>query len=70
MSLSDPQTLQRIGFVLMPNFALMSYASATEPLRAANLIAGLPLYEPMPLSADGQPVLSSSGLSVECADVV
>ncbi|MGG2479046.1 GlxA family transcriptional regulator, partial [Rhizobium sp. BR5] len=33
------------GFILVPNFALMSYASATEPLRAANLIAGTDLYE-------------------------
>lgn len=70
MSLSDPQTLQRIGFVLMPNFALMSYASATEPLRAANLIAGLPLYELAAFSADGQPVRGSSGMNVECRDLM
>jgi transcriptional regulator GlxA family with amidase domain len=62
----DPRNRQRIGFVLLPNFALMSYASATEPLRAANLIAGSPLYEVVPLSADGRPVKSSAGLEIAC----
>lgn len=36
--------LRNIGFVLVPGFALMSFASATEPLRAANQLAGRPLY--------------------------
>lgn len=58
-----------MGFVLMPNFALMSYASATEPLRAANLIAGLLLYDVIALSPEGRQVRSSSGLSVECRDL-
>ncbi|APO72354.1 transcriptional regulator GlxA (plasmid) [Rhizobium gallicum] len=66
MSAGDQKNLQRIGFVLVPNFALMSYASATEPLRAANLIAGSALYEAIPLSADGLPVRSSSGLTISC----
>lgn len=57
---------QRIGFLLVPGFALMSYASATEPLRAANLIAGRPLYEVQTLSIDGEPVASSSGALVPC----
>ncbi|HTN97723.1 MAG TPA: GlxA family transcriptional regulator [Nordella sp.] len=66
MQFSDPRNLQRIGFVLLPNFALMSYASAIEPLRAANLIAGSPLYEVVPLSADGRPVRSSADLEIAC----
>ena len=33
-----------VGFLLVPGFALMSYAAAIEPLRAANLISGKPLY--------------------------
>ncbi|GAC1045248.1 GlxA family transcriptional regulator [Rhizobium sp. No.120] len=53
----------------MQNFALMSYASAVEPLRAANLIAGLDLYHALPLSLHGRPVASSSGLIVECRDL-
>lgn len=59
---------QRIGFVLTANFALMSYASAIEPLRAANLLAGAPLYEVVNYSASGEPVRSSAGITVECSD--
>ena len=33
---------QTVGFLLVPGFALMSYAAAVEPLRAANLISGKP----------------------------
>lgn len=67
MQIAETTTVQKIGFLLVPNFALMSYASAVEPLRAANLIAGIDLYEAVPLSAGGEAVASSSGLSVACA---
>jgi transcriptional regulator GlxA family with amidase domain len=60
---------QKVGFLLIPNFALMSYASATEPLRAANLISGMDLYEVVPLSVGGGAVRTSSGLSVDCHDI-
>ncbi|WP_431324566.1 GlxA family transcriptional regulator [Rhizobium sp. YTU87027] len=63
------RTLQRIGFLLLPNFALMSFASASEPLRAANLVAGTQLYQIRLLSVDGHPVRSSSGMSMECESV-
>ncbi len=36
--------IRDIGFLLLPGFALMSFAAATEPYRAANLIAGRALY--------------------------
>ena len=36
----DQRSTQHFGFLLLPRFALMSYAAATEPLRAANLLAG------------------------------
>ncbi|AJY46277.1 GlxA family transcriptional regulator [Martelella endophytica] len=55
------------GFILVPGFALMSYASATEPLRAANLLAGQELFRWQTFSIDGGPVASSSGASVPCA---
>ncbi|BCH19105.1 GlxA family transcriptional regulator [Mesorhizobium sp. L-2-11] len=66
----ETNALHRIGFLLVPNFALMSYASASEPLRAANLIAGIPLYDAVPVSSSGDPVRSSSGLNVECGDLL
>jgi transcriptional regulator GlxA family with amidase domain len=67
MTPPDTKNTQRIGLLLVPNFALMSYASATEPLRAANLIAGTDLYDVVQLSVDGNAVLNSTGLSVACA---
>ena len=33
-----------IGFLLIPGYALMTYAAAIEPLRAANQLAGKKLY--------------------------
>ena len=65
----SPKNSQMIGFVLIENFALMSYASATEPLRAANLLSGTSLYEVVPLSRDGAPVASSGGAVISCAPI-
>ncbi|MGE4372972.1 MAG: GlxA family transcriptional regulator [Xanthobacter sp.] len=56
------QKVSQIGFVLLPGFALMSYASALEPLRAANIIAGSELYGWRHLSVDGAPVGASNHL--------
>lgn len=61
--------LHRYGIALTPNFALMSYSSATEPLRAANLISQTELYEIVPLSVGGRPVACSSGFSIPCRDI-
>ncbi len=36
--------VQEVGFILLPGFALLSFASACEPFRAANRLAGRPLY--------------------------
>lgn len=36
---------RRYGFLLVEGYALMSAASAVEPLRAANLLSGRPLYD-------------------------
>lgn len=69
MIVSPSASTQIYGFLLVPNFALMSYASATEPLRAANLIAQSPLYAVRPLSIDGRPVMSSAGAAIPCGDL-
>ncbi len=58
------QKVSQIGFVLLPGFALMSYASALEPLRAANILAGSGLYGWRHLSLDGAAVAASNGLTV------
>ncbi|MCC9626064.1 GlxA family transcriptional regulator [Thalassospira sp. MA62] len=57
-------TPQKIGFVMLPDFAILSYASACEPLRAANLLAGQPVFEIRNFSARGGHCASSSGAIV------
>src|SRR6056297_1003232 len=44
---SSPATRgkRRIGILPIPGFAMMAYAALTEPMRAANLLAGQDLYE-------------------------
>ncbi|WP_439596385.1 GlxA family transcriptional regulator [Falsiroseomonas sp.] len=55
---------QRIGFVLVPGFAMLAYACAVEPFRAANDLAGMVLYQWIHISPDGQPVRASNGVSI------
>ncbi|MDM9624728.1 GlxA family transcriptional regulator [Rhizobium sp. S152] len=69
MDTTELKATQTIGFFLTENFALMSFASAIEPLRAANLIAGISLYEVVLLSIEGRPITSSAGLPVVCQDL-
>ncbi|MEM6578938.1 MAG: GlxA family transcriptional regulator [Pseudomonadota bacterium] len=51
--------VRRVGLVPLPGFAMMSFAALSEPMRAANLLAGRDLYQMMCLSIDGAPVQSS-----------
>lgn len=60
----DKSSTQRFGFILLPGFALMSYASAVEPLRAANLLANRRLYSWSAYSSPAGSVESSSGATV------
>ncbi len=53
---------QRIGFILIPNFSLIAFTSAIEPLRLANRVSAKALYQWRLVSADGQPVTSSCGV--------
>lgn len=62
------QRPMRVGFLLIPGFALMSYASAIEPLRAANALAGTPLYRWRHIAMQGTGVTASNGVRIE-ADV-
>lgn len=50
-----------IGFVLVPDYSLMSLAAAVEPLRAANFLAGRVLYRMVFLTPDGGFAASTSG---------
>jgi len=54
----------QIDFVLVPNFSMMAFTSAVEPLRSANRMAGRTLYQWRILSRDGDPVAASNGIEV------
>lgn len=55
---------RRFGFLLLPGFPLMSYASAVEPLRAANLLSGEKLYDWCHIGISGRNVRSSTGIEI------
>lgn len=53
-----------VGFLLVPDFALLPYASTIEPLRAANRLSGRPLYRWSHVSIDGATATASNGVSI------
>lgn len=56
---------KRYGFVLLPNFSLIAFSSALEPLRMASWVSGEDLYETLLISHDGEAVASSSGVQTQ-----
>ncbi|MBX6322783.1 MAG: GlxA family transcriptional regulator [Rhodospirillaceae bacterium] len=62
---SPPSELpQRIGLFVVPQFAMMGFTSAIEPLRSANRLSGKRLYSWHIVSKDGAPVTASNGIAV------
>ena len=60
-----PATATRtFGFLLVPNFTTIGFASAVETLRMANLAAHRPLYRTLQIAADLEPVRASNGMRV------
>ena len=54
-----------VSIVLFPGFSMMSLASTTEPLRAANLLSGCDFYHWRIVSTDGADPVSSSGFQIK-----
>lgn len=54
----------RVAFLLVPQFSMMSFASAIEPLRAAHRLSGRSMFQWEPLSSDGAAVAASNGIVV------
>lgn len=54
----------RIGFYLVPQFSMIAFASAVEPLRLANRVNGSGLFEFYNYSLDGRPVAASNGMTI------
>jgi AraC family transcriptional regulator, glycine betaine-responsive activator len=58
-------SISRVGFLLLlPNFSMIAFTNAVEPLRMANKLSGEELYSWNQLSIDDQPVAASNGLIV------
>ncbi|MEE8270783.1 MAG: GlxA family transcriptional regulator [Alphaproteobacteria bacterium] len=55
---------EMLGFLLIPNFSMIAFTSAVEPLRLANREAGSELYGWPVVSKDGGPVRASNGIIV------
>jgi AraC family transcriptional regulator, glycine betaine-responsive activator len=58
----------RVGYFLVPNFTMMAFTSAIEPLRLANQVTERQLYSWALYSADGRPVRASNGVEVSTDD--
>lgn len=55
---------RHLAFLLLPQFSMMAFSAALEPLRAANRLAETSLYEWTLCSTDGNAVSASNGISV------
>lgn len=66
---SSQRKPHRFGFLLLPNFSLIAFSSAIEPLRMANWVTGEDCYETVLISHDGEAVSSSFGVQtlVDCS---
>ena len=53
-----------VGFYLVPEFPMMAFASAIEPLRAANRLTGEQRFGWRLFSRDGAPVHASNGIDI------
>lgn len=62
--ISVPVTTQEFIFCVVPDFTLLAFSSAIEPLRIANQLAQKPLFRWEVRSLTGDPVISSSGVPV------
>src|SRR5262249_17716793 len=55
---------QKIAFLLVPNFSMIAFTSAVEPLRLANRVSGRSLYSWHLFSPDGGPIAASNGIAL------
>jgi AraC family transcriptional regulator, glycine betaine-responsive activator len=60
----------RLAFFLAPQFPMIAFASAIEPLRQANRLSGRTLYEWRLISIDGEPVAASNGIRIFVDDAL
>ena len=54
----------RIAILVVPNYSMIAFTSAIEPLRMANRLSNETLYEWLLVTLDGNPVPASNGLLI------
>ena len=64
MSAGNQSDTFRIGFFLLPNFSMMAFASAIEPLRSANRLTEQNLFDWVIASENEQYTMASNGVEV------
>ena len=57
-------SLRRFVFLALPDFSMIAFATAIEPLRLANRFLTDDFYSWSVVSADGNPVRASNGLEI------
>ena len=65
MNAEKRPTKRSLVFFMVPDFTMVAFATAIEPLRIANRMLGYDAYQWRLASVDGRPVAASNG--VECA---
>lgn len=60
----DGRNGTHVGFLLIPDFAMLPYASVIEPLRAANRLSGRTLYRWSHIAIDGMAAAASNGVRI------
>ena len=61
---SDEVEQRVVAFLLIPEFSMLAFTAAVEPLRAANELSQNQLYRWVVLSPRGEPVTCSNGLDI------
>ncbi len=62
---AQDQIKRNIVFFMVPEFSMLAFATAIEPLRIANRMAGYETYRWRLASVDGGPVSASNGVTID-----
>lgn len=60
----DAPSPKIVGFLVIPNFTTIGFASAVETLRMANLAARRAMFQTLIIAADMEPVSASNGMRI------
>ncbi len=63
-SVNEQRPVKVVGFLVIPNFTTIGFASAVETLRMANLAAHRMMFHTLIIAADMEPVIASNGMRI------